>query len=120
MVVRVLVVDDVFTDREELKSMLQGHGYKVAGEASNGEQAVEAFRNLRPDLVLLDLVLPRMNGIEAARQILSEDPDARIIGVCGLVHPSVQGEAVRAGLRGFVPKPVDVDLLMPEIEDALA
>ena len=120
MAIRVLVVDDVMTDREALKRILQGNGYAVAGEASDGEQAVAAFRTLRPDLLLLDLVLPRLSGIEAAQAILKEDPAARIIAVCGLAHPSVQGEAVRAGLRGFVSKPVKVDVLLPEIEDVLS
>lgn len=120
MAIRVLVVDDVMQDREELKRVLQHNGYEVAGEARDGEQAVAVFRKLRPDLILLDLVLPGMSGIEAAQEILAEDSEARIIAVCGLAHPSVQGEAVRAGFRGFVSKPVDVDVLLPEIEDALA
>lgn len=120
MAVRVLIVDDIFVDREELKRVVEEYRYEVVGEAVDGEEAVSAYRTLRPDLVLLDLVLPRMSGLEAAREILAEDPKARIIAVCGLPHPSVQGEAMRAGLKGFVHKPVESDMLFMEIEDALS
>ena len=119
MAIRVLVVDEVSSERELLKNILRLQGFHIAGEAEDGRRAVDAFRSMRPDLVLLDLVLPRMSGIDAARAILTESPKARIIAVCGLAHPSVQTEAMRAGIRGFVAKPLKIEMLLPEIDDAL-
>lgn len=119
MSARVLVVDDALTDRELVKTFLDKAGHTVVGEAGTGEEAVEAYRRLVPDVVLMDLVMPRMNGCDAARAILAFDPAARIVAMSGLSQPSVQADADEAGMLGFVPKPIEVDELLAEVDDAL-
>lgn len=120
MGVRVLVVDDSVSDREVVKSFLRQGGHQVVGEASSGQEALTAYRALRPDVVIMDLVMPKMNGCDATRAILREDPKARIVATSGLSQPSVQGEAEEAGATGFVPKPIEAEDLLAEIEAAVA
>lgn len=116
---RILVVDDAVTDRELLKSLLVSAGHEVVGEASTGSEAVERYEELAPDVVLMDLVMPSMNGCDAAREILRRHRYAKIVALSGLSQPSVQGDADEAGMVGFVPKPIEAEDLLAEIEDAL-
>ncbi len=117
--VRVLVVDDSVSDREIAKSFLKRAGHEIIGEAGCGEEAVRQYTALRPDVVIMDLVMPKMNGSDAARIILRADPGARIIAMSGLSQPSVQVEAEAAGILGFVPKPVESDDLLAEVAEAM-
>lgn len=119
MTVRVLVVDDSVSDREVVKGMLRHAGHEVVGEAASGEQALSQYQALSPDVVIMDLVMPQMNGCDAARAILRTDPQARIIAMSGLSQPSVQGEAEDAGVLSFVPKPIEAEDLLAEVEDAM-
>ncbi|MCB9651862.1 MAG: response regulator [Deltaproteobacteria bacterium] len=116
---RILVVDDAITDREVVKAFLRQAGYDVVAEAGTGAEAIQAFERHRPDVVLMDLVMPEMSGTEAARAILSVHPDARIIAMSGLSQPSVQAEAMEAGMMAFVPKPLEADDLLSEVREAL-
>lgn len=117
---RILVVDDAITDRELVKAFLTQEGYEIVGEAADGEQAVEQYEALAPALVLMDLVMPTMNGCDAARAILRRHPYARIVAMSGLSQPSVQGDAEAAGMVGFVPKPIEIADLLMEVSEALA
>jgi two-component system, chemotaxis family, chemotaxis protein CheY len=117
--VRVLIVDDTIGAREAIRHMIESAEMSVAGEAANGVEAVARYRELRPDLVTMDLVMPEMSGTEAAREILRLDPQARIVAVSGLSQPSVMAEAEEVGMVGFVPKPVDAAELVNEIRSAL-
>ncbi|MEO1334109.1 MAG: response regulator [Myxococcota bacterium] len=112
---RILIVDDADVERAVLRTMLEQERFEVAGEASTGVQAVEMFRSLRPDVALLDLLLPQMSGIEVARAILTLHPHASLIAVSGLSQPSVKAEAARVGMRGFLVKPVERTSLYREI-----
>ena len=77
MAIRILLVDDHPIVRQGLKTLLEGHsGWEVIGEASDGAEAVEKAKNLNPDVMVLDVTMPRMNGLEATRQILSRQPKA--------------------------------------------
>jgi two-component system chemotaxis response regulator CheY len=115
----VLIVDDAIAARETLKHALLAAKMTIAGEASNGVEAVARYRELRPDLVLMDLVMPQMSGTEAAREILKHDPKARIIAVSGLSQPSVMAETELVGMAGFVPKPIDSAELVIEIRNVM-
>ena len=119
MNVRILVVDDAISDREVAKAFLRQAGYQVVGEAGTGREALEAYERHRPDVVLMDLVMPDMSGTEAARAILKAHPEARIIAMSGLSQPSVQAEAMEAGMLAFVPKPVESEDLLSEVRDAM-
>jgi two-component system chemotaxis response regulator CheY len=116
----VLIVDDAIAARETIRHMIEAARMDVAGEAANGVEAVARYRELHPDIVTMDLVMPEMSGTEAAREILRLDPAARIIAVSGLSQPSVMAEAEGVGMVGFVPKPVDAAELINEVRSALA
>lgn len=119
MSARILVVDDAISDREMVKAFLRQAGHQVVGEAGTGSEAVQAYQRFHPDVVLMDLVMPDMSGVDAARLILKTHPEARIIAMSGLSQPSVQAEAMEAGMLSFVPKPVEAEDLLSEIQDAL-
>ena len=116
---RILVVDDSPHDRAVVRKMLQQEGLEVVGEVSSGVQAVEQFRLLQPDVALVDLLLPQMSGVEAARAILALQPKATLVAMSGLSQPSVQAEVERVGIRGFVVKPIEKAELIHEIRQAL-
>jgi DNA-binding NarL/FixJ family response regulator len=104
-VLRILIADDHEVARKGIRSLLEDHaGWEVCGEARDGREAVECANRLKPDLLLLDLGMPNLNGLDAARQILATTPDARILILT--VHDSEQvvREVLAAGARGFVLK----------------
>ncbi len=116
---RVLIVDDAASERTLLRGILHQEGYDVVAEAVSGLQAVELFQQLRPDLALVDLMLPQMSGIEVARAILTLQPNAVLVAITGLTQPGVQAEAKAAGMLGFLGKPIERAKLMSEIGRAL-
>jgi DNA-binding NarL/FixJ family response regulator len=104
-VIRVLCVDDHPLVRKGIASILANEAdMQLVGEAGNGRDAVEQFRKLRPDVVLMDLRMPDMNGIEAARQIRQEDPEARIIALTSYDGDQDIYKALEAGVRGYLLK----------------
>ena len=105
MAKRVLVVDDAIFMRAMLKDIFTAAGYEVVGEACHGNEAVERFKELRPDLTTMDIVMPLKNGIEATREILKLDPNARIVMCSALGQESLVTEALQAGASDFVVKP---------------
>ncbi len=105
MGLRVLIVDDALFMRNMLKDIFVKAGYQIAGEAGNGNEAVEAYRRLRPDLVTMDIVMPMKSGIEALQEICSEDPQACIVMCSALGQETLVIEAVQGGARDFIVKP---------------
>ncbi|MCC6485721.1 MAG: response regulator [Armatimonadetes bacterium] len=101
----VLVTDDTLYSRTLLKNILLSRGYRVVGEASNGREAVEQYRELRPDLVTMDISMPEMDGVAAVRQIREIDPDATILMCSSTGQRSLLVEAMVAGAAAFVTKP---------------
>ncbi len=101
----VLIVDDAKFMRMVLRRILTSQGHKVVGEATNGEEAVEMYAKLRPDIVTMDIVMPKLNGIEAVRRIMQFDPNAKIIMVTALGQESFVLDAIKAGAREFIIKP---------------
>ncbi len=120
MSARVLVVDDAAVERALVRGLLRQEGFEVVGEASSGVQAVDRFRALRPDVAVIDLMLPQMSGVEVARAILTLQPHAVLVAMSSLSQPSVKAEVVKAGMRGFVVKPIERKELVAEIRRALA
>jgi two-component system chemotaxis response regulator CheY len=105
----VLIVDDADFMRLMLKEMLQDMGLAVAGEAGDGEQAIALYESLRPDLVLLDITMPRKDGIQTLKEILARDPEARIVMITALGQKDKVIESIQAGALDFVVKPFDQD-----------
>lgn len=102
---RVLLVDDTVFMRRMLRDILTKEALEVAAEAGNGKQAVEAYQQTRPDLVIMDITMPLMDGIAAVREIIAEDPAARIVMCSALGQQELIIEALEAGARDFVVKP---------------
>ena len=119
MSARVLIAEDETIIRLDLKGMLEGAGFDVCAEARDGEEAVELARAERPDLVLLDVKLPRLDGIEAARKILDERP-IPIVMVTAYGEHDLVSRAVEAGVFGYLVKPFRETDLLPAIETARA
>lgn len=116
---RVLVVDDTTFMRQQIREILRAAGHEVVAEAEDGVQGVELFRSERPDVVTLDLVMPRQGGIETLRQIRSLDPEARVIVCSSIRDEATIVEAVGLGARDYVLKPIQAQKLLDAVEKAL-
>lgn len=104
-VLRILIADDHEVARQGIRSLLESHpGWEVCAEAKDGREAVEFADRLRPDVLLLDIGMPNLNGLDAARQILVTDPDARILILTVHDTEQVVREVLAAGARGFLLK----------------
>jgi len=105
MGVRVLIVDDALFMRNMLKDIFIRAGHTVVGEAANGEEAIARYRELKPELVTMDIVMPLKSGIEALQEIRREDPDARVVMCSALGQDALVVEAVQSGAKDFIVKP---------------
>lgn len=112
MAKRVLIADDTVFFRVALKEILAGGGYEVVGEAANGEEAVELTRRLRPDIVILDVVMPVKNGIEAAKEITGLNLDSVIVMCTSLGYEPIVEEAIRSGASGYIIKPLNAEKVL--------
>jgi len=101
---RILLVDDHSLFRDGLRSLLEARGVEVAGEAGDGEQAVEAALRLRPDVVLMDIMMPRMDGLEATRLIKAKAPEIRIVMLTVSAEDRLLFEAIKSGAQGYLLK----------------
>jgi len=101
---RVLIADDHALFRDGLRSLLEAHGVDVIGEARNGREAVDLAREHRPDVVLMDLSMPIMNGLAATRLIAAEAPEVKVVVVTASEDDADLFEAIKSGGKGFIPK----------------
>ena len=115
----VLIADDDSMLREMLKLILHSEGYTVVGEASNGIDAVMQCVKLKPDLVLLDINMPKMDGLQALVEIHKATPQARVIMVSALVTMDRVSEAIQNGAIGFVVKPLNPATVLDQIKMCL-
>lgn len=113
---RFLIVDDAETPLKCLQRMLGDLGHEVTGIARDGVDAVRAYRQLRPDVVILDVIMPRMNGLDALRAIRAEDPDASVIMASSLRSCQTALEAERLGALYCLAKPYDECRLRKVVE----
>jgi two-component system chemotaxis response regulator CheY len=111
---KVLIVDDAMFMRTKASRLLSQEGYEVI-EACNGAEAVEVYKKERPDLVLMDITMPVMDGIEAVKGIRAHDGDAKVIMVTALGQRSMVLEAIRAGAKDFVVKPFQAEKLVEAV-----
>jgi two-component system, response regulator PdtaR len=117
--VRILVAEDETIIRLDLKETLERAGFEVCGEARDGEEAVELARDEKPDLAVLDVKMPRLDGIEAARRILAERP-IPIVMLTAYGHDELVARAVEAGVFAYLVKPFRESDLLPAIQTAKA
>ncbi|UCC74752.1 MAG: response regulator [Gemmatimonadota bacterium] len=115
----VLIVDDAIFMRTMIADILKGAGFEVVGEASSGSEAVEKYKELKPDLVTMDIVMPDMGGIDAVREIVKFDPDARILMCSAMGQQGLVVEAIQAGARDFVVKPFQPSRVLEAVQRLL-
>lgn len=106
---RFMIVDDSLFQRKNLEKMIIQIGGEVVAQASNGKDAVALYPDSHPDIVLMDLLMPGMTGIEAAEKILAVDKKARIIVVSSMGYKEIVEKALSMGAKEFVVKPVDIN-----------
>src|ERR1700724_387476 len=114
--VRSLVVDDSVFARKNLARTVETFGGQVAGEAGDGVTAIKEYDRVSPDIVLMDITMPQMEGIEAAEKIVREHPDARIVMVSSVGYQENIVAALQRGARHFVQKPVKPEVLYEVIK----
>ncbi len=118
MTQRAIVVDDSSFQRNIVSNTI-GNWFDVVGTAENGKEAVEVFDAKRPDVVTMDIMMPKLNGIESLRRIKSRSPETTIVMVTSVSQNEKMREAARAGADGYVTKPVDTEALREEFDDVL-
>jgi two-component system, chemotaxis family, chemotaxis protein CheY len=116
---KVLVCDDAIFMRTMISDILSGAGYEVVGEAETGLQAIERYRSLRPDLVTMDIVMPDMGGIDAVREIVKEDANAKILMCSAMGQQALVVEAIQAGAKDFVVKPFQPSRVLEAVQRVL-
>ena len=115
----VLVCDDAIFMRTMITDILNQAGYDIVGEAESGSQAVQRYRDLKPDLVTMDIVMPDMGGIEAVREIVKHDPDAKILMCSAMGQQALVVEAIQAGAKDFVVKPFQPSRVLEAVQRVL-
>jgi two-component system chemotaxis response regulator CheY len=119
MKARVLIADDASFMRQMIREIIEPEGYEVVGEATDGMEAVEQYEQLHPDLVTMDIVMPKRSGIDAVRGILEKTPDARVVMCSALGQETLVMEALQAGAKDFIVKPFKPDNVLSTLQKVL-
>ena len=114
MAKNILICDDAAFMRMMIKDILSKNGYNVAGEAENGAKAVEKYAELKPDLVLMDITMPEMDGIQALKKIKESDPSALVIMCSAMGQQAMVIESIQSGARDFIVKPFQQERVIKE------
>ena len=120
MAKKILVVDDIPFVRETISEILRSAHYLIVGEASDGLEAIEKYFKLKPDLVTMDVVMPKMSGVEATRKIVKQDRAARIVIVSAMGQENLIMEAIAAGAKDYILKPFTADDILKTVQHLLA
>ena len=116
---RILIVDDALIMRRRIRDVAEQAGWRVAGEAKDGREAVALYQEIRPDLVTLDIVMPNLDGVSALKTIVGNDPRARVIMVSAVNQKAKLEECIQAGAIDFIVKPFDKASLLGMFEKYL-
>ena len=119
MAKNILICDDAAFMRMMIKDILTKNGCTVAGEAENGLRAVEKYAELKPDLVLMDITMPEMDGIQALKKIKSTDPSASVIMCSAMGQQAMVIESIQAGARDFIVKPFQADRVLEAVKKVI-
>jgi two-component system chemotaxis response regulator CheY len=109
---RVLIADDASFMRQMIRDIIEPEGFEVVGEATDGVEVVEKFRKLQPDVVMMDIVMPKRSGIDAVKAIKADAPAARVVMCSALGQEALVTEAIQAGARDFIVKPFKPDAVL--------
>ena len=119
MAKNVLICDDAAFMRMMIKNVLVKGGYNVVGEAENGAKAVEKYKELSPDLVLMDITMPEMDGIQALKEIKKIDGGAKVIMCSAMGKQAMVIESIQAGAKDFIVKPFQEDRVIEAVKKAI-
>lgn len=116
---RILIVDDAAFMRMMLADILTAKGHEIVGEAGDGEEALRLYKELKPDLVTMDIVMPEKDGIDAVSEIIKVDPEANIVVISAVGQERLIEKAIRSGARGFIVKPFNPTQVVKEVNRIL-
>ncbi len=116
MAKKILICDDAAFMRMMIKDILTKNGYEVAGEAENGQKAVEKYNETKPDLVLMDITMPEMDGIQALKAIKGNDPSASVIMCSAMGQQAMVIEAIQSGAKAFIVKPFQAERVLEAVK----
>ena len=119
MGIDILIVDDLAFIKLLLRDLVEKAGFRVVGEASNGEEALQMFQDKRPDVVLLDITMPKMDGLTALKKILEIDPNANVIMCSALGQQRLIVQAIQMGAKDFIVKPFRSERVISSIKKTL-
>ena len=115
---KVLVVDDALFMRATVKKLLTEAGFDIAGEAENGRVAVDLYQELKPDLVMMDITMPEMDGLAALKEIVKLDPAAKVVMCTALGQERSVMEAMNAGAKDYILKPFNAEKVVEVLKNA--
>ncbi|MFW5648404.1 MAG: response regulator [Candidatus Alkaliphilus sp. MAG34] len=115
----ILIVDDAAFMRMMIKDVLTKNGFNVTGEAENGIKAIEKYKELQPELTIMDITMPEMDGIQAVKEIRKLNPDARIIMCSAMGQQAMVIEAIQAGAKDFIVKPFQADRIVEAVKKVI-
>lgn len=115
----ILIVDDAAFMRMMIKDVLTKNGFDVTGEAENGINAIEKYKELQPELTIMDITMPEMDGIQAVKEIKKLNPDAKIIMCSAMGQQAMVIEAIQAGAKDFIVKPFQADRVVEAVRKVI-
>ncbi len=116
---RILIVDDAAFMRMMIRDVLTKNGYEVLGEAENGQKAIEKYKELSPDLVIMDITMPEVDGIQAVKEIKQIDPNAKVVMCSAMGQQAMVIESIQAGAKDFIVKPFQADRVLEAVKKVL-
>lgn len=116
---KILVVDDAIFMRRMISDILKNGGHEVVAEATNGKESLEQYKKVKPDIVTMDIIMPEMGGIEAVKEIIKEDKNAKILMVSAMGQQQLVVEAIQAGAKDFIVKPFEPSRVLSAIDRLL-
>ncbi|HHT9113772.1 MAG: response regulator [Planctomycetes bacterium] len=114
---KILVVDDAKVIRMVIKQILTRHGFHVAGEAGNGREALEKYKELKPDAVTMDIIMPEVDGIQGLKEIMAFDKQAKVIMISAIDQHDALTDAIRHGATDYVVKPFEDDRMVTALKN---
>ena len=116
MAKNILIVDDAAFMRMMIKDILTKNGYNIAAEAENGKVAVDKYNEVKPDLVLMDITMPEMDGLQALKKIKANDPSATVIMCYAMGQQAMVIESIQSGAKDFIVKPFQADRVLEAVK----